>query len=88
MSAAATHICKTELQHPICVYLGVYMWSFILGAWLLRMAKEQELAANTVAGCDFFDALLSEMEELYASGLHFKEKGFFDKVRTELVVKA
>ena len=39
-------------------------------------------------GRDFFDALLSEMEELYASGLHFKEKGFFDKVRTALVAKA
>ena len=57
------------------------------GAWLLRMAEEQELAADNVEGRDFFDAVLSEMEELYASGLHFKEKEFFDKVKTALVAK-
>ena len=41
------------------------------------MAEEQELATDAVEGHDFLDAMLSEMEELYASGLHFKEKEFF-----------
>ena len=76
------------LLTPIYDYLGVYIMSFFFGAWLLRMAEEQKLTADSVEGCGFFDAVLSEMEELYASGLHFKEKGVFDKVKTALVAKA
>ena len=61
---------------------------FFFGAWLLRLAEEQKLAADTMEGCSFCDAVLSELEELYASSLHFKEKGFFGKVKAALVAKA